>query len=293
MLKRLDESFKSFFRRVKSGQAPGFPRFRPISRCATIDATVVGKRMIREQGSFHVLRVSGFPRIKLYSSRSLPASESLKNVRLTKRGRHWEASLVYAVERDAMEPVAKAVGIDLGVRKRMTLSDGTRYPRHRRSWKRQRRLQRAVSRGKRGSRTRRRRVAKLAGFRRKELVAQRNQCHRATTAIIRAHGLVAMERLKVRNMTRSAKGSKEEPGKNVVQKSGLNREILSQNWSLLRQQLKYKAYSETYRCAACGLVVDRDVNAAINILAAGTTAAGASTWAIWPCVVPEPHAKAA
>ena len=80
MLKRLDESFKSFFRRMKSGQAPGFPRFRPISRCATIDVTVVGKRMIREQGSFHVLRVSGFPRIKLYPSRSLPASESLKNV---------------------------------------------------------------------------------------------------------------------------------------------------------------------------------------------------------------------
>ena len=123
-------------------------------------------------------------------------------------------------------------------------------------------------------------------------------------------------------MTRSAKGSKEEPGKNVVQKSGLNREILSQNWSLLRQQLKYKAEwagrefvevdpkytsqdcnrcharhnpgsSETYRCAACGLVVDRDVNAAINILAAGITAAGASTWAVWPCVVPEPYAKAA
>ena len=322
MLKRLDASFKSLFRRVQAGQTPGFPRFRPISRCVTIDVTVVGKRMIREQGSFCVLRVSGFPRIKLYPCRSLPAGEALQNVRLTKRGRHWEASLVYAVERDALEPSVKAVGIDLGVRKRMTLSDGTTYPRHRCNGKRQRRLQRAVSRCKRGSKTRRKRVAKLAGFRRKECVAQRNQCHRATTDIIRANGLVAMEKLKVSNMTRSAKGSKGEPGRNVARKSGLNREILSQNWSLLRQQLKYKAAwagrefvevdpkhtsqdchrcharnnpgtSETYRCAACGLVADRGVNAATNILAAGVIAAGASTWAVGPCVVPEPYANAA
>ena len=51
--------------------------------------------------------------------------------------------------------------------------------------------------------------------------------------------------------------------------------------------------SETYRCVSCGLVADRDVNAALNILAAGVIAAGAQTWAVGPCVAPEPYAEAA
>ena len=115
---------------------------------------------------------------------------------------------------------------------------------------------------------------------------------------MRSYGLIAVERLKVVNLTRSAKGTEEAPGTNVNAKAGLNREILSQNWSLLFSQLEYKAEwagreyvevdpkhtsqdchrcgarnhpkrSETYRCAACGLTMDRDQNAAINILAAG------------------------
>ena len=136
---------------------------------------------------------------------------------------------------------------------------------------------------------------------------------------MRSYGLIAVERLKVVNLTRSAKGTEEAPGTNVNAKAGLNREILSQNWSLLFSQLEYKAEwagreyvevdpkhtsqdchrcgarnhpkrSETYRCAACGLTMDRDQNAAINILAAGVLAAGASTWAVTPCVAPEPYA---
>ena len=207
--------------------------------------------------------------------------------------------------------------IDLGVRKRITASDGTKYSGNRRNWKRIRRLQRAVSRCKQGSSTSRKRVAKLARYRRKEHVVQRNSCHRATTELVRGNGLIAVEKLQLRNMTRSAKGTAKEPGQGVRAKAGLNREVLSQNWSLLRQQLRHKAawagreyvevdpqYTsqdcsrcharnnvgshETYRCKACGLVADRDVNAAINILAAGILAAGASTWAIRSCVVPEP-----
>ena len=321
MLKRLDEAFQSFFRRVKAGHAPGFPRFRPLSRCVTIDLTKISGGTVKLRGSDYELKVKGFPRIRLHASRELPTGAA-KSVRLTKRGRHWEASLVYAVERAALAPSVKAVGIDLGVRKRMTLSNGKRYHRATRDWKRKRRLQRAVARCRKGSQRRRKRVRTLARFQRREFVRERNACHRATTEIIRDHGLVAVERLNVRNMTRSARGTEEQPGKNVAAKAGLNREILSQNWSLLRRQLEQKAEwagreyvevdpqytsqdcsrcrarnnpraAETYRCRACGLVEDRDVNAAINILAAGVVAAGASTWAIGPCVAPESYARAA
>ncbi|MDE0104560.1 MAG: transposase [Bryobacterales bacterium] len=318
MLKRLDEAFQAFFSRLKAGQDPGYPRFKPLSRCVTIDVTQLGPRMVRKQGQRYVIRIRGFPRIECFPSRELPGGHRLKSLRLTLRGRRWEASLAYAVQKQALPSCTRAVGVDLGVRKRMTLSNGAVHAGHRRDWREIRRLKRKVSRCKRGSKNRRKAMARLARFWRRESVRERNACHRATTGIIRKHGLVAVERLRVANMTRSARGTKEEPGKNVAQKAGLNREILSQNWSLLRNQLQYKAawagreyvevdpkftsrdchrcgarndpgQSETYECRACGLVTDRDVNAAINVLAAGVLAAGASTWAAGPCVAPEPY----
>ena len=163
MLKRLDEAFRSFFRRVKAGQAPGFPRFRPLSRCVTIDLAQISGGTVKPRGSHYELQVKGFPRIRLHGSRELPDAVA-KSVRLTKRGRHWEASLVYAAERAALPASAKAVGIDLGVRKCMTLSNGKRYRRATRDWKRKRRMQRAVARCRKGSRRRRKRVqAQRAG----------------------------------------------------------------------------------------------------------------------------------
>ena len=210
----------------------------------------------------------------------------------------------------------------MGIRKRMTCSDGTRYGRGQRERQRKCQLQRALSRCRQGSRNRGKRKAALARLARKELVRERNACHRATTEIIRQHGLIAVEKLQIRNMTRSAKGTAEAPGSNVQAKAGLNREVLAQSWSLLRSQLlcwteragrelvevnpQYTSQecsrcqarnnpgkSETYRCRICGLKMDRDVNAAINILAAGVLAAGAQTWAVGPCVAPEPYEKAA
>ena len=322
MLKRLDLAFQAFFRRVRAGEAPGFPRFRPVSRCRTVDVAGPSNSMVRFHNGSYLIRLKGFPRLRAYSARPLPLDAPLKSVRLTQRGRKWEASLVYELEREALAPSSSLVGIDMGVRKRMTCSDGMVVPRARRDWKRKRRLQRAVSRCQRGSATRRKRVAALQRSERKQFVRERNACHRATTEIVRKHGLIAVEKLQVRNMTRSARGTAEEPGSQVRAKAGLNREVLTQNWSLLRSQLRYKAAwagreyvevdprytsqqcsrcrfrtdpgrSETYRCRSCGLVADRDVNAATNILAAGVIAAGAGTWAAGPCVAPEPYANAA
>lgn len=116
-----------------------------------------------------------------------------------------------------------------------------RYERGQRERQRQRKLHRALSRCRQGSRNRGLRKATLARLARKELVREWNACHRATTEIIRKHGLIAFERLKIRNMTWSGKGTAEEPGSNVKAKAGLNWEVLAQNWSLLQNQLKYKA----------------------------------------------------
>ena len=126
MLRRLDHAFQAFFRRVQAGEAPGFPRFRSIRRCVTIDVAGPHNGMVHSQNGHYLIRVKGFPRLRAYSGRSLPLDAPLKAVRLTKRGRKWEASLVYEVERQALPASVTAVGIDLGVRKRMTCSDGAR-----------------------------------------------------------------------------------------------------------------------------------------------------------------------
>ena len=109
----------------------------------------------------------------------------------------------------------------------------------------------------------------LANAQARRRVRNRNQCHRATTEIVRQYGHIAVESLQVKNMTRSAAGTLEEPGHNVSAKSGLNREILEQTWGLIRQQLRYKAEWAGRRfvevdprhtsqtCNSCGVVDGR------------------------------------
>ena len=129
---------------------------------------------------------------------------------------------------------------------------------------------------------------------------ERNALHRATTAVVKKHNNLAIEALQIGNMTASAKGTEDDPGKNVKQKAGLNRAILEQQWGAFGDQLKYKAEAaggglvkvpaayttqtcnkcghrqkmplntRTYECSNCGAVEDRDVNAAKNILHRGT-----------------------
>ncbi len=102
MLRRPDHAFQAFFRRLRAGEASGFPRFRSIRRCVTIDVADPHNGMVRCQNGHYLIHVKGFPRLRAYSGRCLPLDAPLKAVRLAKRGRKWEASLVYEVERPAL-----------------------------------------------------------------------------------------------------------------------------------------------------------------------------------------------
>ena len=109
------------------------------------------------------------------------------------------------------------------------------------NWSAIRRAQRAVARCHRGSGRRRKRVAQLARVRRRAAVQRRNSCHRITTRLVARFDTIAVEDLRVSNLTRSAKGTAEAPGRNVRAKAGLNRSILEQSWGLIHDQLVYKA----------------------------------------------------
>lgn len=208
-------------------------------------------------------------------------------------------SMAYAEEVLPLPVNGNAVGIDMGVTDRIALSSGETI--HRRVVDRDGVVskQRRLARCKKGSREWRKRKAILANAQGRERVRNRNACHRVTTAIVRNNGRIAVEALNTSGMTRSARGTVDNPGKNVAAKSGLNREILAQTWGILREQLRYKAEwagrefvevdpkytsqrcsncgvvdglsrnGKVYACGRCGAVMDADVNAARNILARG------------------------
>lgn len=307
VLTRLDRARQSFYRRVKNGETPGFPRFKPASRWNTIEVPERCKIMLNKRGRRHVLQIKGLPTLRLKKGLNLPPAQDLKSLTITRRGRRLWVNLIYAVEQEPMPFSNKVVGLDMGVLDRVTLSTGESIPRRTKPNAKLRHAQQRMSRCRKGSRRWKQRRAVLANLQDRERIRNRNECHRITTDLVRRFGLIAMEDLLIKNMTRSVAGTLENPGVGVSQKRGLNRSVTEQTWGIIRQQLTYKAAwagrdlvsvdpkftsqrcsgcgavsadhrrRKRYDCAECGMIEDADINAARNILhkalAAGNIAA--------------------
>jgi IS605 OrfB family transposase len=192
------------------------------------------------------------------------------------------------------------VGIDRGVAVTLALSDGAVHQAPVPLPIRQ--AARALSRCKRGSNRRARAKARLARLHARNADRRKDWAEKASTDIARRYDLIRIEDLRVANMTRSARGTLAEPGRNVGQKAGLNRSILNAGWSLFAARLGQKAGGRVekvnpaytsqrcsacghvdaksrqsqaaFACTACAYVGNADLNAAINI-AAGHAARGA------------------
>jgi len=165
-----------------------------------------------------------------------------------------------------------SIGIDMGIEKFAALSDGTflTAPRpYKRLQKRLARLQRNVNRKTKGSANRKKAVLSVSKLHRKIGNIRRDFLQKASTTICKNHALIVIEDLKTSRMSRSAKGTVENHGRNVRAKSGLNRSILDQGWSEFRRMLEYKQgwlggyvvavrpHHTSQTCSACG-VVDKD-----------------------------------
>lgn len=222
---------------------------------------------------------------------------------VSRRAGQWFAAIQCEVETDKPASAGAPVGIDRGVSVFAALSTGELIaPANvgRRAGKALARAQRSMARRVKGSNNRRRARLRVARLHQRVANARKDFLHKITTTIAKNHGVVVIEALKVQNMTRSAAGTVESPGRNVRQKAGLNRSILDQGWGQFRTLLAYKleergcrlievnpAYTsqtcsacgvidadsrrdQRFACRACGHEAHADTNASLNILRRGT-----------------------
>lgn len=169
---------------------------------------------------------------------------TVKNVTVSQSCGKWYASIQTEREVNLPAPDAtSAIGIDVGIARFATFSDGSFYaPLNSFKWHEAalRKAQRAMSRKTKFSNNWKKAKARVQRIHSRIGNARRDYLHKATTTISQNHAMVCIEDLQVKNMSRSAAGSTEKPGKQVRAKSGLNKSILDQGWFEFRRQLDYK-----------------------------------------------------
>jgi putative transposase len=295
VLHRLDLAMQAFFRRIKHGEKPGYPRFKGRDRWNQIEFPH-GNRALKFNAAQSKITVPGIGTVKLRKGREI---HEFGRAWITRSGPHWYAS--FECDRAVVETVRRddVLGIDRGVHVLAATSE-IRLFRNPRLLKKARlrveRLQRTVSRRKRGGKNRKRAVRLLARAHEVVKNARRDAMHKIARGIVdAAPAVIAMEALMLKNMTRSAKGTIEKPGVNVRAKAGLNRALLDSSFGLLQQMIASKAeeagltvvavdprYSSQecsrcghiaresrrqrrFACIGCGFSVHADVNAALVI----------------------------
>ena len=286
---RIDKAYKSFFRRVKTKEKVGFPRFKSSRRWRTIEINDQCWKMLRHRGDRLILRIKGLPCIEVIPSRELPPSGLLKAIRITRKPLRTEVALSYGLpDVEVVKETTRPVGIDMGISKRLTLSDGETLDKREIDRRKLIRLQRSVSRKKKGSNNRKKAVSLLAKEWQKVTDKERNYLHRLTSEIVRMYDFIAIEKLETkkmlgnRNLARSIQEQTwgkfaallnekaESTGVTVV---AVNPKGTSQECSSCGAEVRKELSVRVHRCD-CGLVLDRDVNAAINILHRGISIAG-------------------
>jgi putative transposase len=234
-LKDLDRAFKNFF-----AKRANFPRFKRKGQGGSFRYPDPTQIKLDQNNSRIFLPKLGW----IHYRKSREVIGELRNVTIKKRGEKWYISI--QTEREITRPAqaaATAIGIDVGVKRFATISDGS-YIAPLNSFKKyQNRLchhQKELSRKVKFSQNWKKEKAKVQKIHIGITNARKDFLHKITTTISKNHALVCIEDLQVRKMSKSASGTKEKPGKNVRQKSGLNRSILDQSWGMFRSQLAYK-----------------------------------------------------
>lgn len=306
VLRRLDKAFQNFFRRCKNGEKPGFPRFQGRNRyCSFTYPDGAGWKFDGEK--LHLSKI-GSAKVKLHR----PIEGKIKTVTIKREGDQWYVTFSCEVPEPEKLPVSyNDVGLDLGVSHLATLSNGemVEHPRYyRKAQKVLEKRQQALSKKKRGSH-RRDKARKLVAKAHRKIARQRKDFqHKAARKLVNRYQVIVFEDIQTAHLTRRPKPKQDENGKylpnGAAAKGGLNTSILDAGWGTFVQLCSSKAewagrtlikvsprftsqicskcgtvrkkdLSERWHSCDCGAELDRDVNAAINILERGRRQLGA------------------
>ncbi len=279
-LKRIDRAMQAFFRRCKSGERPGYPRFRSAKRFDSMETCEPGKYI--RNGNMIAVPKLGLVRFRGGNQAIAPTQRLLRIIR---RASGWYAQVLIEDGKPAPEKrlIESSVGVDVGLSAFATFSTGEKIENPRwlnRSSRQLRHAQRVFSRRVKGSKRRRRAVHRVRMIHERIAARRKDFCHQQSRRLVNQHDLIAVEKLNVKGMARSR----------------FAKSILDAGWSIFTNQLRYKAESagsqlvevdprhtsqdcsncgsrvpkelseRVHCCTVCGFQCDRDHNAAMNIL---------------------------
>ena len=280
VLRRLQKAHDNFFRRVKNGEKPGYPRFQGYDRYNSFTYSQSGFKIL-DDGK---LRLSKIGDIKLIQHREIEGK--IKTITVKRDGNQWYASFATELNVFDVEPVEikSAVGIDVGIKTLAVLSNGEGIPNIRTTnnyEKRLAKIQRKLSRMKKGSNNRNKQKTKVQNIHRNIRNVRNDYLHKQSTILVNDYDLIAMEELQVKNMIKNHKLAKSIAdvswykfkliinykagwaGKKVIFVNPRNTSKTCSSCGYIQDMPLSK---RVYNCPECNMVLDRDHNAAINIL---------------------------
>ncbi len=299
VLRKADKAFKAFFARCQRGATPGYPRYKGRGQYKSFTYPQVGFSLTHDNRV--CLSKIGSIKVKLHR----PLEGKVKTCTIQREGEHWYVVLTALVEAEKLPTSDEAVGIDLGLLHFATLSDGStrENPRYyRQGEKRLQKHQQSLSRKKRGSQRRRKAVKLVASAHRKVRNQRQDFLHKESRKLVNTYGTIVFKELAPSNMSRRPKPKQDETGKylpnGAAAKAGLNKSIVDAGWGQFQQYCVYKAANagrqvlfvnpkytsqvcsgcgtvkkktleERWHSCECGTELDRDHNAALNILRLG------------------------
>jgi len=294
--KDLDQAFKNFF------HGRGYPKFKKkgIHDSFRLPQGIALMEQLSKKVGQVKLPKLGIARL----TKSKELEGKIKHVTISKTCRKWY--ITFNCEVDIPEPnkiPQSAIGIDRGIKTFAQCSDGQAIPGVsplKKNLKKLAKLQRKLSKKKKSSSNWRKTKQKVEKLHYHIANVRRDFLHKTSTQLAKSHSLIVMEDLRVKHMSSSARGTRENPGKNVKAKSGLNRSILDQGWHTFQNHLSYKLdwrggklmlippkntslkcricghiaeenrkNQAEFQCIQCGHTENADLNASINILAEG------------------------